>query len=249
MNPSKLSKKTRVEIAIPVYNEEKAVRSCIEKVLEATKGKGFSGYRITLTIVNNASTDNTKEIAEKLAKSIKNVKLINLPQKGRGRALRTCWEKSLAEIVAYMDVDLSADLGFLRPLLDAISKGNADIAIGSRLVKGAKVRGRTFIREVMSRSYNTLIHLLFQTKFVDAQCGFKAVKKEVFQSLSPLVQNQNWFFDSEMLIIAHKLGRKIAEIPIIWHDDPSSTVKIAATASEDLSGLFRLWRSKPWKTN
>jgi len=249
MSSSNLSKITSVEIAIPVYNEEDAIRSSGEKILEAITSEKYKGYRITITIVNNASTDNTIIIVNDLVKKYRNVKLMNLPQKGRGRALRRCWEGSSAQILVYMDADLSADISFLSLLLDAITKGKADIAIGSRLAKGAKVTGRTIVREVMSRVYNTLIRLLFHTTFSDAQCGFKAIKKEAFQKLSPLIQNQNWFFDSEMLIIAHKLGMKLAEIPLIWQDDPSSTVKIARTAGEDLLGLLRLWRTKPWKTN
>lgn len=249
MTPVSLARKTSVEIAIPVYNEEETLRRCIEEVLVATRSERFSGYRITLTIVNNASTDNTLKIANELAKEHEGIKIMDLPQKGRGMALRRCWKESSAQILAYMDADLSADLKYLGPLLDVIAKGNAEIAIGSRLVKGAKVTGRTISREVMSRTYNALIRLIFQTTFSDAQCGFKAIKKEAFHELASRIQNQNWFFDSEMLIIAQKLGMRIAEIPLVWHDDPSSTVKIARTAGEDLLGLIRLWRTKPWKTS
>ena len=144
-----------------------------------------------------------------------------------------------------MDVDLSSNLEFFPALLSAI-ENNSDVAIGSRLARGSNVVGRTLLREIMSRGYNLLIKVFFSVSFRDAQCGFKAVKKNVFKILEPLIENDNWFFDSEMLILAEKSGYKVAEIPISWHDDPSSTVKVARTASEDFEGLLRLWRSKPW---
>ena len=143
-------------------------------------------------------------------------------------------------------MDLSSNLEFFKGLLSAI-EDSSDIAIGSRLARGANVVGRTVLRGIMSRGYNLLIKAFFSISFKDAQCGFKAIKKSVFQNLEPLIENNNWFFDSEMLILAEKSGYKITEIPISWHDDPSSTVKVAKTASEDFKGLFRLWKTKPWK--
>lgn len=240
--------KTSVDIAIPVYNEEASLEKNIEKLLSHIEKKDLKRYETRLIIVNNASTDATNEIAKTLAHRHKNIEVINLPHKGRGRAIRACWLKSTADVLAYMDVDLSADLRFLKSLLNAVAYEGADIAIGSRLAKGAKVSGRTALREIMSRGYNLLTRLLFCASFKDAQCGFKAISKPAFTRLEPLIQNQNWFFDSELLIVADKSGMRVAEIPIIWKDDPSSTVKVAKTAKEDLLGLLRLMRTRPWKT-
>lgn len=242
-----LGKKITVDISLPVFNEEKILEKSVIKLNEFINLRDLKKYKIKIIIVDNASTDSTAQIAKRLASQYNSVAYTFLPKKGRGRALRTSWLKSKAKIVTYMDIDLSADLFFLKSLLDAITNGESDISIGSRLVKGAKVQGRTWLREVMSRSYNLLIQLFFQVSFKDAQCGFKAIAKRVFARIEPLIKNQNWFFDSELLIIADKLGMKIAEIPITWKDDPSSTVKIAKTAKEDLQGLWRLLKTKPWK--
>ncbi|MCH7952105.1 glycosyltransferase [Patescibacteria group bacterium] len=236
-----------VDIAIPAYNEEKQLAKSITKLRRFIAKNEFLDYKITIIIVNNASTDATPEIARSLAARFENVKFRSLPQKGRGGALLACWQESRADVLAYMDVDLSADLVYLKNLLDTISTKGVDIAIGSRLAKGAKVSGRTLIREVMSRGYNWLLDVLFQTSFKDAQCGFKAVSRQTFQRLAPLIKSRNWFFDSEMLIIAMKAGFQIKEIPIAWRDDPGSTVKVAKTAKEDLLGILRLLRTKPWK--
>jgi glycosyltransferase involved in cell wall biosynthesis len=237
---------TSADIALPVYNEERQLTKSITQLVRFIK-KSDLPYDIRVVIVNNASTDTTAKVGKSLANIYENVDYLGIPEKGRGRALIACWEKSRAQILAYMDVDLSADLKHLRDLLDAIAVKGADIAIGSRLAPGASVSGRTFAREIISRGYNLLIRLLFQGTFKDAQCGFKAISREAFELLAPLLKNRNWFFDSEMLIIAMKAGFTIEEIPISWKDDPTSTVKVARTAKEDILGLFRLLRTKPWK--
>lgn len=235
--------RTSVDIVIPVYNEELALPANIP-ILENYCTHNLSDYDWRIIIADNASTDRTGEIATRFSKR-KNIFYERLEQKGRGRALAETWKKSKADIVSYMDVDLSSNLDFFPSLLVAIENG-ADIAIGSRLTHGARVIGRTVAREIMSRGYNFLIWLFFRVSFHDAQCGFKAMKRPVFLELLPLVENKNWFFDTELLVIAEKKGCKIAEIPISWHDDPSSTVRVAGTATEDLRGLVRLWKTKPW---
>jgi glycosyltransferase involved in cell wall biosynthesis len=239
---------TSVDIAIPVYNEQMQLEESITKLSAVVADKRFEKYKINIIIVNNASTDSTPRIAKQLAARFKNVKFLTIPLKGRGRALTNCWRQSKADIVAYMDTDLSADLSFLKVLLDAVAVDKADIAIGSRLSEGSKVYGRTLTRELMSRGYNLIIRIFFKVSFRDAQCGFKAISLDAFRQLDPAIKNQNWFFDSEMLIIAMKAGFTIKEIPISWRDNPGSTVKVAKTAKEDLLGLLRLARTKPWES-
>lgn len=236
--------RTSVDIVVPVYNEEIALPANIPILYNYCRNN-LSEYGWKIIIADNASTDSTSEVAKKFAKSPQ-ISYLKLPKKGRGLALRTAWLGSKADIVSYMDVDLSSNLEFFPALLSGI-ENNSDIAIGSRLARGSNVVGRTILREIMSRGYNLLIKVLFSVSFKDAQCGFKAIKKSVFQNLEPFIENNNWFFDSEMLILAENAGYKVAEIPISWHDDPGSTVKVAKTASEDFEGLLRLWKNKPWE--
>lgn len=236
--------KNSVDIVIPVYNEESALPANIPILYNYCKNN-LGDYDWKITIVDNASTDRTSETAKIFSKQ-PHIVFLHLDQRGRGLALTTAWKRSKANIVSYMDVDLSSNLDFFPSLLSAIENGS-DIAIGSRLARGARVVGRTLFREVMSRGYNILVQLLFSASFRDAQCGFKALKRSVFLQLTPFIKNKNWFFDSELLIVAQKMKFVIAEIPISWHDDPSSTVKVAKTATEDLEGLWRLWRTKPWE--
>src|SRR5581483_6323545 len=168
---------------------------------------------------------------------------IHLDQKGRGRALKRAWLESRADVLSYMDVDLSTDLNAYPPLVRAIAEGRADITTGRRLGKGARVEGRKLLREITSRGYNLIIKAGFRTRFRDAQCGFKAISREAADALLPLVQNNEWFFDTELLIIAEKKGYRIRQIPVHWVDDPDSRVNVSKTAMEDLRGLWRLKRS------
>ncbi len=163
-----------------------------------------------------------------------------MEQRGRGRALKRAWAESNADIVAYMDVDLSTDLSALPQTIAAVDGEGYDIAIGSRLKRGAQVMGRSFKRELISRSYSLIFRAMFLAGFQDAQCGFKAVSRRAADEVAPLVVDNGWFFDTEMLLIAEKNGYRIKEIPVKWTDDPDSRVKIISTAWEDIKGLLRL---------
>jgi hypothetical protein len=142
-----------------------------------------------------------------------------------------------------MDVDLSTDLNALLPLVAPLISGHSDVAIGSRLGRGARVR-RGLKRELISRCYNALLHIALGTRFSDAQCGFKAVRADTARRLMPRVENRSWFFDTELLVLAQRAGLRIHEVPVDWDDDPDSRVSIVPTALEDLAGIWRLMLSR-----
>jgi glycosyltransferase involved in cell wall biosynthesis len=239
-------KKTSVEITVPVYNEEKELKKSILTLNEFCR-KNLESYDWHITIADNASTDNTPLIASSIGKNNPKISLFRLEQKGRGRAVKRVWTESGKDICVYMDLDLSTDLVHLPKILSALQKGY-DIAIGSRLAKGARVEGRTFLRELTSRTLNFFfIQFFFHTHFTDAQCGFKGVTRRVVEELIPKVENNEWFFDGELLIIAEKSGYKIYEEPVHWVDNPGSTVRLIATISEDLKDIIRLLIEKPWR--
>lgn len=238
--------KKRVEITIPVYNEQQELVSHIRRLAEFCKSN-LQKYAWHITIADNASSDNTPILASKLSKENKNVSLFRLEQKGRGRAVKRVWSNSKSDFYTYMDVDLSTDLFHLPKLLQSLESGY-DIAIGSRLAKGARVEGRTLLREVTSRTLNFLfIQLFFHTHFSDAQCGFKAVTKDVVDSLIPYIQDNDWFFDAELLILGEKTGYKIYEEPVHWVDNPGSTVRLISTIYGDIVVMIRLLITKPWQ--
>jgi glycosyltransferase involved in cell wall biosynthesis len=196
-----------------------------------------------VVIVDNASTDNTLAVARGLAAADPRISVQHLDQKGRGRALKAAWLASEADVVAYMDVDLSTNLWSFLPLVAPLATGHSDVAIGSRLLKGALVT-RQWKREVISRCYNLLVKLLFRNRFSDAQCGFKAIKRSTGRKILPQVKDNGWFFDTELLLLAEESGLRISEVPVDWIEDLDSRVNIAATAVEDIRGLLRVRMSR-----
>jgi glycosyltransferase involved in cell wall biosynthesis len=231
------SAETRVDIVVPVYNEVTALAGSIRRLHDYLSTELPFAWRIV--IADNASTDETARLGEALARDLPGVELVRLDRRGRGRALRAVWLRSDADVVCYMDVDLSTDLRALLPLIAPLISGHSDVAIGTRLAPGARVvRGPK--RELISRAYNRLVRTAFGTTFSDAQCGFKAVRGDVAQRLVPEVEDDGWFFDTELLVAAQRNGLRIHEVPVDWIDDPDSRVDIVRTALDDLRGVVRL---------
>lgn len=225
-----------LDIVIPVYNEEVALVASVDTVRAHLKALGY-GYRVT--IADNASTDATSLLAHQLAHRYPDVRVVSLTRKGRGHALKQAWSRSDAEVLVYMDVDLSTDLNALLPLVAPLLSGHSDLAIGSRLSRSSRTtRGPK--REVISRSYNLLLRSTLRTRFSDAQCGFKAIRRDVAARLLPLIEDDEWFFDTELLVVAERAGLRIHEVPVDWVDDLDSRVDIVRTAAADLRGMGRL---------
>ena len=230
-----------VDVVIPVYNEERALPGCL-RVLSAHLADQFP-FDWTITVVDNASTDGTARVARELAEELPGVRVLTLDRKGRGLALRTAWSWSDADIVVYMDVDLSTGLDALLPLVAPLVNGHSDVAIGSRLAPGSRtVRGPK--RELTSRCYNAVIRLSHGARFSDAQCGFKAARTDVIRPLLPHIRDDSWFFDTELLLLAEHNGLRVHEVPVDWVEDVDSRVHVARTAWEDLRGLVRVARAK-----
>lgn len=229
-----------LEVVIPVFDEEADLERCIRRLHEHLMDR--IPFRSRITIADNASTDGTLAVARRLADEIGSVRVHHLDEKGRGRALKETWLASDADVVAYMDVDLSTDLNALMPLIAPLLSGHSDLAIGSRLDRSSRVvRGAK--RELISRSYNLILRTSLHARFSDAQCGFKAMRTDVARQLLPLVEDTGWFFDTEMLVIAEKAGLRIHEVPVDWIDDPNSSVDIVGTALADLRGCWRVGRA------
>ena len=229
-----------LDIVIPVYNEEHDLPGSVRRLHRYLANE--VPYPSRITIADNASTDNTLAVAEALAEQLPDVDVIHLDQKGRGGALYAAWMSSQADVVAYMDVDLSTDLSALMPLVAPLISGHSDVAIGSRLAASSRVvRGPK--REFVSRSYNLILRGVLGARFSDAQCGFKAVRADVARQLLPHVADTGWFFDTELLVIAERAGLRIHEVPVDWVDDPDSRVDIVRTAVNDLKGCWRVGRA------
>jgi len=228
-----------LDVVVPVHNEERDLAPCV-RALHADLSRTFP-YRFRITIADNASTDGTPAVAEELAAEFDDVVAVHLDRKGRGRALAAAWSSSDAAVLAYMDVDLSTDLAALAPLVAPLISGHSDVAIGSRLARGARV-ARGPKREFISRCYNLILRGALAARFSDAQCGFKAIRADVAHRLLPHVEDTGWFFDTELLVLAERVGARIHEVPVDWVDDPDSRVDLVATAVADLRGVARVAR-------
>lgn len=243
-----------LDVVVPVYNEQATLEKSIRSLYSYLESEFEVPWRIT--IADNASTDDTARIADRLAGiadgangaggassmapgGLDRVVALHLQEKGRGRALKAAWGASPAEVLVYLDEDLSTDLSALPPLVAPLFSGHSDLAIGTRLVRSSRV-SRGGKREFISRSYNLLLRRTMSVSFSDAQCGFKAIRRDVAARLLPLVEDNAWFFDTELLILAERAGLRIHEIPVDWVDDPQSSVDIVSTAREDLRGMVRV---------
>ncbi len=226
-----------VDIVVPVLNEEKILRRSIT-ILDEYMAKHLP-YRYQITIADNGSQDKTLDIAKCLAEKHQSVRVVSLAERGRGRALKQVWQNSPADILTYMDVDLSTSLDDFLPMIQPLVAGEAGVAIGSRLAKGAKTT-RGLKREFISRCYNNIIKWTSGTKFSDAQCGFKAIRRDVAAKFLPKIKDNEWFFDTELLIKTERASVPIHEQPVTWIEDTDSRVKIVKTAVDDLKGLYRV---------
>jgi glycosyltransferase involved in cell wall biosynthesis len=232
-----MSEIPQVDIVVPVKNEEHNLPPSITRLVGHLRG-AFP-FTARVTIADNGSTDGTWLVARSLAKAFPEVRAVHLDRPGRGRALHEVWSASDAELLAYMDVDLSTDLNALLPLVAPLLSGHSDIAIGTRLAHGSRVvRGPK--REIISRCYNLLLRAVLGVRFSDAQCGFKAIRASQARELLPLVADPGWFFDTELLVLAERAGLRIHEVPVDWTDDTDSRVDILDTALRDLRGVARV---------
>ncbi len=230
-----------ISIVIPVYNEEAGLEQSVRRLRAFLDAE--LPFPAIVTIADNASADGTWDVARRLERGLPGVRAFHLDEKGRGRALRTVWTRSEADVVAYMDVDLATDLRALLPLVAPLFSGHSDVAIGSRLAHSANVE-RGPRRELISRCYNLILKVALRNRFSDAQCGFKAVTRQVAQSVVTQVVDDQWFFDTELLVLAERNRLRIHEVPVDWTDDPDSRVDIVRTALDDLKGTWRMVRAR-----
>jgi glycosyltransferase involved in cell wall biosynthesis len=226
-----------VDLVIPVYNEAHVLAGSVKRLRAAMAGEQHFAWRIV--IVDNGSTDATATIGRRLGEQLPEVAFLCIEEKGRGRALRTTWMTTDAPFSLYMDVDLSTDLGAVPQAVELLRQG-ADLVTGSRLHPESHIT-RSLKREILSRGYNRLVRWMLGTRsFDDAQCGFKGVRIETIRPLLSRVVNEDWFFDTELLVLAERAGLVVRTLPITWVEDSDSRVNIPQTVCEDLRGLWRL---------
>jgi hypothetical protein len=209
----------KVSLIIPAYNEAKHLANSVSRIKEALKSLGRP---FEIIISEDGSTDGTDKIARELSRRDPLLKHLHSDERlGKGEALRRAFRVATGDVLIFTDVDLSTDLRHLKDIVEFIEKG-ADIAIGSRLLRGSKV-ARTPLREMMSKVYNLLVRAMFNSPFHDHNCGFKAFNRRVMTILDQ-IQDRHWFWDTEFLIRANRKGYKVVESPVNWVQSKDSKV-------------------------
>lgn len=228
----------QLDIVLPVYNEAHVLAGSIERLRSYLQESAFP-YTWRIVVADNASTDRTLAVAHALEDRLGDVSVVHIPQKGRGRALSKVWLESDADAMCYMDVDLSTGLESLLPLAAGVLDEGYDVAYGSRMSPQSQIE-RSLKREITSRGFIFLIKLLFFSKLSDTQCGFKSISRHAAQELLPLVENKEWFWDTELLLLAEKGSYRVKEVAVRWVEDTDTRVNVLKTVAEDLRGLLRM---------
>jgi len=225
-----------IEIVLPVYNEKELLE---KNTLQVKNFLEEHRLRFIISIVDNGSTDNSFEIAQKLEQKFSNICAFRLEEKGRGGALRYRITHSNCSLIGYMDADLSADLSDFLKMYNELKKGH-DIIIGSRLCPTSVVQ-RSLMRAFLSKAYSKAVRSILKLPFFDYQCGCKLVKREMIVKLMPLVRNNNWFFDTELIFYAHQEGLRIKEFPLTWREsERKSKVNLIGYICENIKGIMHL---------
>ncbi len=213
-----------VEFCLPVYNEEKILRNNVLTLLNYCLAQQFN-FDWKIIIVINGSSDNSLAISKKLKEErADRIDFIDIPEPGRGQALKKYWLQSQADILTYMDIDLAVSLDNILFLIQPLTDNQADLVIGSRLMPDSKI-SRSFIRELSSQSYNFLSRIILGHNFSDMQCGFKAIRSNIFKKIAPQINDAKWFFDTELIIFTKKFGYRVKEVPVDWSENRYDTRK------------------------
>lgn len=228
-------------IAIPALNEERVLAASVGSLSDFVV-QALPSCDVRILVADNGSTDRTAEIGMELAKSRQNVSYKQISRRGKGLAIRDAWSGHEADVFAFMDADMSTDLGDLPALIGAVI-GGADIAVGSRFHPGSVV-DRGLGRSLVSRCYSMWVRIIFSTKVSDIPCGFKAASRRIVRDVVPQVEDNAWFFDSEFVIRAERLGAVIEEVPVRWRDTGvngrRSRVNVPKLAADYIRSTLRL---------
>jgi glycosyltransferase involved in cell wall biosynthesis len=234
------------DVTIPVLNEEPTLERQV-RILHGFLSEHFPDTaQWQIIIADNGSTDNTPHIAAALGDELPEVKLVRVPEKGVGLALKTSWTQSKADMVGYMDLDLATDLQHFIQAYNALNSGDFDVVYGTRLHKRSVVVGRSLKREITSRVFNRIVKTRLGTRFSDGMCGFKwLLRKHVKPLMDGGAVSNGWFFSTELLAIAEWKGLRVCELPVKWTDDTTgSKVNIPRLAKQYLAALEVLRKRK-----
>lgn len=229
----------KIDFIVPAYNEEKLLEKNILKLYDFLKKENYK-FDWQIKIIINGSNDKSEEIAKKIEGP--HIKYQTIKERGKGKAIKTAILNSLADYIVYMDIDLAVALEDINTLLSPENL-DYDLIIGSRLLPQSK-RERSKIKDLSSKIYILLSKVILKHKFSDLQCGFKAVKRGSYNKIKDYLQDNNWFFDTELLIFSNFFNLKIKEIPVNWsenrYEKRKSKVKLFRDSIKFIKNLIKL---------
>lgn len=228
----------KISIIIPCYNEGLCIKDNVEnKVVPFLKQNNIV---YELILVSDGSKDNTKEIIESIDGIIP---VSYFPNKGKGGAVKEGIRVASGDYILFMDADLSTNLNAILTAID-MSK-EFKFVIGSRHLKDSILpQKQPLVRQFIGYTCRKLVNAYFGFKYNDTQCGFKLIEKHIAKDIANKQIINGFAFDVEYLYYAKLNGIKVKEIPVIWINDKSSTVKITSSSIQFLKDMKRIRQNK-----
>ncbi len=231
----------KIIIALPAYNEEIVLERNVKKLLGYCR-ENFVSDEFQIIICNNASTDHTEEISQKLNQENSEIKSLLLDQKGKGLAWKMAFLTYEVDVYIFMDCDLAVELSATKLLIEGIRNGY-DLVLGSRFLPNSQ-KSRSWQRELISTAYRNMAKILLGTNISDFQCGFKAINRRVRDNILPDCQENEFFLDTELIYLCAKKKYTFKDIPVDWSEfrdlERKSTVNIFGTSWDYLVKLLKL---------
>lgn len=229
-----------VNFLFPVLNEHIRLRKGIDTAYEYLKNNLTIPF--SMTILDNGSDDDTPEISRELEAQYPEVSYVRIEERGVGIAFKTGIEQNCADIVGYMDIDLSTDISYVLKMLKAFEDDpELQYVNGSRFSKDSDTKGRKWYRKITSAGLVFLLKSRLKMKSTDAVCGFTFTRKDAaLQLVSECGNDKGWFYTIEFLLRAERDGMKIYDMPVEWQEDYNTTVNVPKTVKNYLVNIKRL---------
>jgi uncharacterized membrane protein YbhN (UPF0104 family) len=235
-----MSRPVDVSVVLPAYNEERTIEETVGTTLDGL-GEFLPAGTFEVLIAEDGCEDRTPEIAAGMAETNDRIRHVHSEGRlGRGGALRRAFRAARGETLAYFDTDLATDISHLEELIESVRSGEADAATGSRWLPGSEA-DRPAKRGVPSKAYNGLVRTFLRSDVEDHQCGFKAFDREALYALLDDVDDDHWFFDTEVLVRAQRAGYSVEEFPVEWTPKGDSKVDLVRDVVGMGSQILRCW--------
>ena len=234
-----------INILFPVLNEHKRLENGIENTVRylTEYTTSHSNVDYVCTILDNGSDDDTPDIGKALEEKHPGVvKYVRIEQRGVGIAFKTGVLQNSADIVGYMDIDLSTDINTLGHAIELFqSDSSLEYINGTRFAKGSKTIGRKWYRKITSAGLVFLLRNALKMKCTDGICGFTFIRKNVAERLvKEAGEDKGWFYMIELLLRAERAGVNILDLPVTFTENYDTTVNVKKTIKNYIINIRRL---------